>query len=189
MTSQNSSSMDVTTQVWRNYRLVSMVPDSGLVEDAIVITRGERIVYAGARTNAPSTPADAVVTDLEQRLVTPALIDCHTHIVHGGNRAFEFEMRLEGASYADVAAAGGGIVSTVRATRTLSVDALVAQLKAANCDLCDAAGDLSAPQPACVAACPHDAAFRLSGPQLLERVMGPHAADLAAGGLRDPMTA
>lgn len=127
MTSQNSSSMDVTTQVWRNCRLVSMVPDSGLVEDAIVITRGERIVYAGARTNAPSTPADAVVTDLEQRLVTPALIDCHTHIVHGGNRAFEFEMRLEGASYADVAAAGGGIVSTVRATRTLSVDALVAQ--------------------------------------------------------------
>jgi Fe-S-cluster-containing hydrogenase component 2 len=65
----------------------------------------------------------------------------------------------------------------------------VAQLKAANCDLCDAGGDLSSPQPACVAACPHDAAFRLSGPQLLERVMGPHAADLAAAGLHDPMTA
>lgn len=127
MTSQNSSSVDATTQVWRNCRLVSMVPDSSLVEDAIVITRGERIVYAGAQAGAPSTPSDAVTTDLQQRLVTPALIDCHTHIVHGGDRAFEFEMRLDGASYADVAAAGGGIVSTVRATRTLSVDALVAQ--------------------------------------------------------------
>jgi Fe-S-cluster-containing hydrogenase component 2 len=64
-----------------------------------------------------------------------------------------------------------------------------AQLKAANCDLCDAAGNLHSPEPACVAACPHDAAFRLSGPQLLERVMGPHAADLSAAGLRDPLTA
>ena len=65
----------------------------------------------------------------------------------------------------------------------------VAQLKAANCDLCDSAGNLMAPHPACVAACPHDAAFRMSGPELLERVMGRHAADLKAGGLRDRMTA
>jgi Fe-S-cluster-containing hydrogenase component 2 len=65
----------------------------------------------------------------------------------------------------------------------------LAQLKAANCDLCDAAGNLLSPHPACVAACPHDAAFRMSGPELLERVMGPHAADLAAGGLRDRMSA
>jgi hypothetical protein len=61
---------------------------------------------------------------------------------------------------------------------------LVGQLKAANCDLCDAMGELSAPRPACVAACPHDAAFRMTGPELLERVMGAHAHDLAAGGLR-----
>ena len=61
---------------------------------------------------------------------------------------------------------------------------LVGQLKAANCDLCDAMGELSSPRPACVAACPHDAAFRMTGPQLLERVMGAHAHDLAAGGLR-----
>jgi len=65
----------------------------------------------------------------------------------------------------------------------------VGQLKAANCDLCDAHGDLSAPRPACVAACPHDAAHRMTGPQLLERVMGEHAADLAAAGLRGRMTA
>ena len=66
---------------------------------------------------------------------------------------------------------------------------LVGQLKAANCDLCDAVGDLSSPRPACVAACPHDAAFRMTGPQLLERVMGEHAEDLAAAGLRGRMTA
>jgi Fe-S-cluster-containing hydrogenase component 2 len=65
----------------------------------------------------------------------------------------------------------------------------VHQLKAANCDLCDAAGHRLSPNPACVAACPHDAAFRMTGPQLLERVMGPHAEDLAAAGLRGRMTA
>ena len=61
---------------------------------------------------------------------------------------------------------------------------LVAQLKAANCDLCDAAGELSSPRPACVAACPHDAAFRMTGPQLLDHVMRAHAGDLAASGVR-----
>ena len=61
---------------------------------------------------------------------------------------------------------------------------LVGQLKAANCDLCDAMGERSSPRPACVAACPHDAAFRITGPQLLERVMRAHADDLAAVGLR-----
>ena len=61
---------------------------------------------------------------------------------------------------------------------------LVGQLKAANCDLCDAMGELSSPRPACVAACPHDAAFRVTGPQLLERVMRTHVRDLAAGGVR-----
>ena len=61
---------------------------------------------------------------------------------------------------------------------------LVGQLKAANCDLCDAIGELSSPRPACVAACPHDAAFRMTGPQLLEHVMRAHVDDLAAGGVR-----
>jgi Fe-S-cluster-containing hydrogenase component 2 len=66
---------------------------------------------------------------------------------------------------------------------------IAGHLKAANCDLCDASGDLSTPRPACVAACPHDAAFRMTGPELLERVMEPHALDLAAAGLRGRMTA
>jgi len=65
----------------------------------------------------------------------------------------------------------------------------VAQLKAANCDLCDAMGELSAPEPACVAACPHDAAHRWTGPELLGRVMKAHAPDLAAAGLRGRMSA
>jgi len=72
-------------------------------------------------------PTGAEVTDCGGRLLTPALIDCHTHLVYAGNRATEFQMRLEGASYAEIAAAGGGIVSTMRATRAASVEDLVAQ--------------------------------------------------------------
>ncbi len=72
-------------------------------------------------------PPGSSITDCGGRLVTPALIDCHTHLVYGGNRATEFQMRLEGASYAEIAAAGGGIVSTMRATRDASVEELVVQ--------------------------------------------------------------
>jgi imidazolonepropionase len=74
----------------------------------------------------PVEYSDGTVHDLGGRLVTPALIDCHTHLVFGGNRAMEFEMRLNGASYEDVARAGGGIISTVKSTRDASEDALVA---------------------------------------------------------------
>src|SRR5690606_4434289 len=86
-----------------------------------------RIAYAGRNADAPAIGPDIEVVDMGGRLVTPALIDCHTHIVHGGNRAREFEMRLNGASYVEIAQAGGGIVSTVRATRSLPVAELVAQ--------------------------------------------------------------
>ena len=90
---------------------------------AILIAEG-RIAALGPGLSAPP---GARIEDCGGRLVTPALIDCHTHLVYGGNRAAEFQMRLEGASYAQIAAAGGGIVSTMRATREASLEALVAQ--------------------------------------------------------------
>ncbi|WP_282157229.1 imidazolonepropionase [Shimia thalassica] len=89
----------------------------GLIEDAAIVVNGEMIEWVGPKADLPTRFADAPCTSLGGRLVTPGLIDCHTHIVHGGDRAVEFEMRLNGASYEEVARAGGGIVSTVKATR------------------------------------------------------------------------
>nr|WP_246367693.1 imidazolonepropionase [Aurantimonas endophytica] len=96
----------------------------GLVTNAAVATIDGRIVFAGPAADLPAEWHGKEAEGLGQRLVTPALIDCHTHLVHGGNRAREFELRLAGASYQELAAAGGGIVSTVSATRAASEDAL-----------------------------------------------------------------
>ena len=101
-------------------------PAYGLVEQAAIAVEAGRIVWAGPSRDLPAELGDQEAFDLHGRLVTPALIDCHTHVVHGGNRAREFEMRLEGATYEEVARAGGGIVSTVAATRTATQDELVA---------------------------------------------------------------
>lgn len=98
----------------------------GLIEAGAVVVQGERIQWVGAEADLPTDFRDQETTDLAGRLVTPALIDCHTHIVAGGNRAREFEMRLQGASYEEVARAGGGIVSTVKATRAASEADLLA---------------------------------------------------------------
>jgi len=98
----------------------------GLIEAGAVVVQGESIQWVGAAADLPTDFRDQETTDLEGRLVTPALIDCHTHIVAGGNRAREFEMRLQGASYEEVARAGGGIVSTVKATRAASEVELLA---------------------------------------------------------------
>ncbi|MFT3974563.1 MAG: imidazolonepropionase [Amaricoccus sp.] len=95
----------------------------GLVEDGAVALRGGRIEAVGPRG---TVGAGLPERDLGGRLVTPALIDCHTHLVFGGDRAREFEMRLLGASYEEVARAGGGIVSTVRATRAAGEAELLA---------------------------------------------------------------
>jgi imidazolonepropionase len=100
-------------------------PDHGLIADAAIACESGRIAWVGKRTECPATYKSFPEHDLGGRLVTPALIDCHTHIVHGGNRANEFEMRLKGASYEEVARAGGGIISTVKATRNATVDELV----------------------------------------------------------------
>lgn len=99
----------------------------GLIQDAAVVLAEGRIAWIGKRTDLPAAHAHLPQKDMGGRLITPALIDCHTHVVHGGNRATEFEMRLQGASYEEVARAGGGIISTVKATRTASQADLVAQ--------------------------------------------------------------
>jgi imidazolonepropionase len=101
-------------------------PGLGVVEDGVVASEAGRILYAGPAAEAPSGLDATDVIDCVGRWITPGLIDCHTHLVYGGDRAAEFEMRLAGASYEDIARAGGGIVSTVRATRSATEDELVA---------------------------------------------------------------
>ncbi len=111
-------------QRWTNARLATMAGDDlGLIDDGVVVAKDGRIVYAGPASGAPTT--EAHIHDCGGRLITPGLIDCHTHLVHGGNRANEWAMRLEGASYEEIARAGGGIVSTMRATREASEADLV----------------------------------------------------------------
>ncbi len=111
-------------QRWKNARLATMADgDLGLIDDGVVDAKDGRIVYAGPADGAPT--AAGTVHDCKGRLITPGLIDCHTHLVHGGNRANEWAMRLAGASYEEIARAGGGIVSTMRATREASETDLV----------------------------------------------------------------
>ena len=112
------------TQTLLTDLILMPMTDGAAPMDGGVLLEGARILWAGAASDAP---AAAYVERLGGRLVTPALIDCHTHVVHGGNRAAEFALRLEGASYAEVARAGGGILSTVRATRGASEADLLAQ--------------------------------------------------------------
>jgi len=114
-------------RVWRGARLATMAaaqPGLGIVESGLIAAKDGRIVYAGAVSDAPSLDA-AETIDCAGRWITPGLVDCHTHIVYGGNRAHEFELRLAGASYDEISRAGGGIVSTMRATREASEDALL----------------------------------------------------------------
>lgn len=117
---------------WTNARLVTFAGDGlGIVDKGAVIARGERIVYAGRECDVQAPGAergDAVeIIDCRQRWITPGLIDCHTHLVYAGNRAEEFEQRLHGVTYAQIAASGGGILSTVRATRAAGFEALMGQ--------------------------------------------------------------
>src|SRR3546814_9590408 len=85
-------------QCWTNARIATMAGDDlGLIDDGVVAAKDGRIVYAGPADGAPTT--EARIHDCEGRLITPGLIDCHTHLIHGGNRANEWAMRLEGASY------------------------------------------------------------------------------------------
>ena len=117
-------------KLWKNARLATLSNGAlglGLVERGALVVDEGRIVFAGPASDLPAALTAAETVDCEGRLITPGLIDCHTHLVHAGNRASEFEMRLAGASYEEVARAGGGIVSSVRALRAATEDDLVAQ--------------------------------------------------------------
>ena len=112
---------------WTNARLATMAGGGlGLVEDGTIAALEGRILYAGPTGAAPPLTADKTI-DCEGRWITPGLIDCHTHLIYAGDRAHEFELRLAGASYEEIARAGGGIVSTVHATRSASEDQLVSE--------------------------------------------------------------
>jgi imidazolonepropionase len=108
-------------RLWRNARLATLaphLPGFGIVERGAILARDGRIVYAGAEADLPAPLRDgAAAIDCDGRWLTPGLIDCHTHLVYAGDRAHEFEQRLAGASYEEIARAGGGIAFTVRATR------------------------------------------------------------------------
>ncbi len=113
-------------QVFTNAQIATQDSQIGLIADGAVVLSHGMIDWVGPSADLPTAYADLLTTDLAGRLITPALIDCHTHLVFGGNRAREFEMRLNGASYQDIARAGGGIVSTVTATRHATRDQLIA---------------------------------------------------------------
>jgi imidazolonepropionase len=115
-------------RIWRNARLATLrdgEPGLGVIELGVVAARDGRIAFAGAQADFPADADAPERIDCDGRWITPGLVDCHTHLVYGGDRAHEFELRLAGASYEEIARAGGGIVSTVAATRAADEDALV----------------------------------------------------------------
>jgi imidazolonepropionase len=119
------STPQAAATLWRHARLATFAGEHGWgeVQDGALLTQGERIVWVGEDASARAGAAPREV-DLQGALVTPGLVDAHTHLVYGGSRAAEFELRLQGASYEEIARAGGGIRSTVAATRAASEQAL-----------------------------------------------------------------
>jgi len=112
--------------LWQHCHVATMAQGTySIIENAAIVTSGVHIEWIGPQAELTATDF-AKVVDLNGAWVTPGLIDCHTHTVFGGNRSGEFEQRLQGISYAEIAAAGGGIASTVRATRAASEDELFA---------------------------------------------------------------
>jgi imidazolonepropionase len=121
--------------LWLNGRLAKMTPGAlpyGAVEDGAIAVSDGRIAWVGARQDLPRRPETLArhIHDLSGCWLTPGLIDCHTHIVHGGDRAHEFELRLQGATYEEIARAGGGIRSTVAKTRAADEATLLASAEA-----------------------------------------------------------
>lgn len=119
-------------RLWRGARLATLAPDRpglGVIEAAAIGVIDGKITYVGTEADLPAGADADEVEELHGRWITPGLVDCHTHLVYAGDRAAEFEMRLAGATYEEIAKAGGGIVSTVSATRKASeTDLLMASL-------------------------------------------------------------
>jgi imidazolonepropionase len=120
----------VTTRILSDCVLASMIPGRvpyGLINKGAVVIEGDKVAWAGPAGELPKAYANTETIRLSGRLVTPGLIDCHTHVVYGGNRAKEFEQRLNGASYDEISKAGGGIISTVTETRRTKDAPLLAE--------------------------------------------------------------
>ncbi|WP_439271286.1 imidazolonepropionase [Pseudochrobactrum sp. HB0163] len=117
--------------LWRNARILSMsenVQGNSYMENGAILTSHGQIDYVGPENDLPlALKNNCKIIDCENRLMTPGLIDCHTHLIHAGNRAHEFELRLNGATYEEVARAGGGIISSVKNMRAASEDDLLRQ--------------------------------------------------------------
>ena len=119
-------------KLYLNSAIATCVPDSfsyGLITQGALAIKSKEIAWVGNAHDLPGVPSELAheVVDAKGKCITPGLIDCHTHLVYAGNRCHEFEMRLKGASYADIAKAGGGIRSTVTATRAASFEELLSQ--------------------------------------------------------------
>lgn len=117
-------------RLWTNARLATMaegMPGLGIIEHGAIAAKAGAITWVGPMADLPGRSEVGETIDCAGRWITPGLVDCHTHLVYGGTRAHEFELRLAGASYEEIARAGGGIVSTVKATRSASRDQLIAQ--------------------------------------------------------------
>jgi imidazolonepropionase len=126
------AAMPAIDRLWHRCRLTTLSPSRpglGIVADGIIACHDGRIVYVGSAVEAPASLDAKERIDCGGRWITPGLVDCHTHLVYGGDRANEFEQRLAGVSYEEIARAGGGILSTVRATRQASEDELVASAR------------------------------------------------------------
>ena len=114
-------------RIWLDARLATLDSSGsglGIVEGGAVAVRDGRIAFVGAERDLPTDWDAAERVPCDGRWITPGLVDCHTHLVFAGDRAHEFELRLAGASYEEIARAGGGIISTVRATRAASEEDL-----------------------------------------------------------------
>ena len=123
----------MSLQLWTHCRAATMqdgaAPPYGLIEDAALVVEGEAIAWVGPRADLPADLQARCKAqhDVGGALITPGLIDCHTHLVYGGDRAHEFELRLNGATYEEIARTGGGIASTVKATRSATAQQLQTQ--------------------------------------------------------------